>query len=163
MIDLTGRTFGRLTVLGPHGKIGRRFWWECRCTCGVTKSICGDNLKSGRTNSCGCLRKEGNQWSHGRSHTSLYNSLRAMKERCRLKSHPGYKNYGGRGITVCEEWCQPKSGAVNFINWALANGYSEGLTIDRIDVNGNYEPSNCRWVTMKEQSQNKRKVCEHHL
>ena len=154
MIDLTGKRFGRLWVISKYGHTAyRRITWLCSCDCGNECVVSGDSLKSGRSRSCGCIRKEGNQTTHGMSYTKLYNSYRAMKERCYLTSHIAYKNYGGRGITICEEW---KNSFEAFADWSMANGYKNGLTIDRIDTNGNYEPANCRWITIQEQQQNKR-------
>lgn len=153
-VDLTNKRFGRLTVISRHGRIGKRISWLCLCDCGERKVILGESLKSGATHSCGCLRAEGNNLKHGLSYSRIRNSYRAMKERCYLESHVAYQNYGGRGIRVCDEW---KESFESFYEWAVANGYQEGLTIDRIGVDGNYEPNNCRWATMKEQAQNKRK------
>lgn len=150
--DLTGNKFGKLTVIRKSANIRGRVAFECLCDCGKTCFVTSDDLKQSRTKSCGCL-KSGNRKTHGMSHSKLYNSWRAMHERCRLKTHIGFKNYGGRGISVCDEWKNFQS----FYEWALKSGYTEGLTIDRIDVDGNYEESNCRWVTMQEQQKNKQR------
>ena len=93
---------------------------------------------------------------HGMSYSKIYSTWQRIKNRCYRENFPHYKSYGGRGIKVCDEWLDKENGFINFKNWAFNNGYKDGLSIDRINVNGNYEPSNCRWITMKEQASNKR-------
>lgn len=157
-IDLTGQRFGRLLVLRRVGSKGKSPTWYCICDCGNEKIATTTNLKSGATKSCGCLRLEtaeinrSTQITHGKSKTKLYRVWFDIKRRCYNTKRENYKNYGGRGIKMCEEWNED---FMNFYNWSLKNGYREGLTIDRIDVNGNYEPSNCRWVENKVQANNK--------
>ena len=141
--DLTGQRFGRLTVLERT-----ELKWLCKCDCGNKKIVAGGHLVSGDTKSCGCLRIK-----HGMRNTRLYSIWHGMKERCYNTKHKFYKHYGGRGIKVCEEW---KNDFQTFADWALSHGYADNLTIDRIDVNGNYEPSNCQWATNAEQQRNKR-------
>lgn len=160
MIDLTGKRFGDLYVLhrvknSQKTKSGYSTTrWLCRCDCGneivLTK---GSLIRVGREN-CGCKKKKYPQ-KHGMSHTKLHNVWISMNKRCSNPKDTEYKNYGGRGISVCDEW-KGTNGASRFIEWALKNGYKESLSIDRIDVDGNYEPSNCRWIPMNEQAFNKR-------
>lgn len=155
-IDLTGQRFGRLVVIDrAWDKPG--VWWNCTCDCGKTKPIRSSQLRYGHTQSCGCLRdemrEEHNKPTHGETNTRLYSIWRGMKKRCYQPTSAGYKNYGGRGITVCDEWIASYE---SFRDWSLANGYADGLTLDRIDLNGNYEPSNCRYASYLEQENNKR-------
>ncbi len=158
MIDLTGKTFGRLTVIGPapcpENIKNTHKYWLCRCDCGNQTVVRGSNLKSNRTKSCGCLK---NQVKHGKIKTRLYRIFGAMKTRCYNQNATAYVNYGARGIKVCEAWLDKVNGFQNFAEWSLANGYSDDLSIDRINVNGNYEPSNCRWVSSQTQNCNRRK------
>lgn len=151
--DLTGQRFGRLIVqkIVSHKPIR----WECKCDCGNTTIVIADTLKRGETISCGCYRNEcvrDRSIKHNESHTKLHQVWSGMKTRCNNPNFEFYKDYGGRGIKVCDEW---QNDYIAFRDWALQNGYAEGLSIDRIDVNGNYEPSNCRWVTDKVQANNK--------
>lgn len=173
--ELTGQRFGRLTVVkrAENSKNGGTRWL-CQCDCGNMVCVHACSLKQGDTKSCGCLKsdcgsemiqhliKKNLSFKHGDSKahnmSRLYYVWLAMKDRCRNPNNKNYKNYGGRGITVCDEWC---GDYVAFRDWAMANGYEPDApygqcTIDRIDVNGNYEPSNCRWVSMAVQSKNKR-------
>lgn len=156
LIDLTGQRYGRLVVLrrSPKSGTNKGVYWLCRCDCGKEKYIRGANLRNGTIRSCGCYQKEmESEWNktHGMSSTKLYKIWKNMKARCYNPRVDRYPHYGGRGISVCKEWHM----FIPFRDWAFSSGYKEGLSIDRIDVNGNYSPCNCRWVTMKEQALNK--------
>lgn len=165
MEDLTGRTFNYLTVVSfSHFDKKKNSYWVCRCKCGNYKTVRRNHLLSGGVQSCGCILKEArgllkNGWkTHGKwSENHRLNKIwNGMLYRCRSEKHKHYKDYGGRGISVCDEWLPENNGCCNFFEWAYENGYKENLTIDRIDVNGNYCPENCRWVDMKAQQSNKR-------
>lgn len=129
-------------------------WW-CVCDCGKEKSVWSHSLLCGSTRSCGCLQKEvaiSRNFKHGRSNTRLCRIFQCMKTRCYNKNFPEYKSYGGKGIRICDEWLNDQA---KFYEWAEANGYDDSLTIDRIDVCGDYEPDNCRWVDRFVQANNK--------
>ena len=129
--------------------------WECKCDCGNVTIVRHGDLRSGRTASCGCYNyeKKAVVKTHGYSRTKLYHVYTKMKGRCNNPKDKKYAYYGGRGIKVCEQW---QENPQVFIQWALNNGYKEGLSIDRIDVNGNYEPDNCRWTDAETQCLNQR-------
>lgn len=153
--DLTGQTFGNLYVVRRSNDIKGRVAFLCECKCGNEVTVTSRSLLSGNTRSCGCLHKQQlseRNYKHGGTHSRLYRIYRNMITRCNNPKAIEYKNYGGRGITVCDEW---SSSFIAFRTWAGNNGYSDSLTIDRIDTNGNYEPSNCRWITLQEQGFNK--------
>ena len=166
LIDLTGQVYGRLTVIkrvddyiSPSGD--RKVQWLCKCKCGKEVIVTGNNLRKGNSKSCGCYNREllaKINLTHNASNTRLYHIWTCMKDRCYNPKNKKYKDYGGRGIIICDEWINDFEA---FANWAYDNGYIENVsrgecTIDRIDVNGNYCQQNCRWVNQKVQTNNKR-------
>lgn len=153
--DLTGKTFGKLTVIRRAENKEKRTMWECLCECGNISIVEAYQLKQGFTKSCGCLRYESRNSTHGMSRTRIFTIWSKMIDRCTNENNPAYKWYGERGIKVFDEW---RTDFVSFYNWAKNNGYNENLTLERIDVNGNYEPQNCKWIPLNEQPLNTRKT-----
>jgi hypothetical protein len=149
IIDLTGRQFGKWFVIekGPFDK--KKLFWKCKCDCGTEKYVDGDTLRRGT--SVGCIKCSPRTIKHGMSNSKIYWVWHGMIQRCEYEKSKFYKNYGGRGIKVCEAWHD----FINFYEWAIPAGYKEGVEIERIDANGNYEPSNCQWITHKQQQSNR--------
>lgn len=166
--DLSGLIFGNWTVIKrvpdyvtPGGNHFTQY--ECQCACGTTKNVLANALRSGRSRSCGCVEKDvarqtakQNFTTHGDSKTRLYKIWAYMIKRCENPNASNYKNYGERGITVCDAWHD----YLEFKTWAIANGYNDNLSIDRRNVNGGYNPDNCRWTDTMTQANNRRSsVC----
>lgn len=154
--NLLGKKFGRLTVIRDYGRSeNRSVIWLCKCECGNTHKVSTGKLKNGSVKSCGCLRRDmtvNKNHKHGQANTRLYSIWNGIKRRCQQPKCSSYNDYGGRGISLCKEWLDFS----NFYNWSMNNGYDDSLSIDRIDVDGDYTPNNCRWVDSKIQQRNKR-------
>lgn len=155
IIDLTNQRFGYLIVEEFIERKNGNTWWRCKCDCGKQTVTTTCRLRNGETKSCGCYYKNGKyRIKLTDSERRLHRIYKAMLSRCYKNNNPSFKNYGERGIKVCDEW---KNSIDNFVSWALNNGYKDDLTIDRIDNDKSYKPDNCRWVTQKEQNNNTRR------
>lgn len=148
--ELTGKRFGKLTVIRETGKKNGHYVWECKCSCGEIINVVGSKLTNGHTKSCGCFRKDNTKnisCSHGLSHTRLYRIWNNIKSRCLNPRVDNYKFYGAKGVSVCQEWLNDFQ---VFYDWAITHGYKDNLTIDRKDSDGDYCPENCQWITQSE-------------
>lgn len=157
-MNLKGQKFGRWTVLEKSDKRSNGQYWLCKCDCGTIKEVSQTSLRNGRSTSCGCYHREEaksigeRSKKHGDFGTHLYGVWAGMKRRCFNKNAKFYDDYGGRGITVCDEWLE----YIPFKEWALSTGYHEGVSLERKNVNGDYCPDNCEWIPLSQQNDNKR-------
>ena len=150
---LTGEKFGKWSVIERAPNKGRAVMWRCRCDCGTEKIVHGTSLKSGTSTMCrSCADRSHKPRSHGLTKHPLYRTWQRIKSSTTNPNHQDYEWYGGKGVSVCEEWFHDFT---KFYEWSITHGYQPGLTIDRIEVDGNYEPSNCRWIPFKEQTLNR--------
>lgn len=155
-LDLTNKKFGKLTALERISSKNNKVVWKCLCDCGKITYVLTTNLTCGRTKSCGCLKDEKliqRSTKHNQRHTKLYEIWKSMKQRCFNPNNSSFHRYGGRGIIVCDDW---KNNFSSFYDWSMTNGYSQNLSLDRIDNNSNYCPENCRWTDKLTQANNTR-------
>lgn len=153
VIDIVGWRSGRLVVTAYSHRGKKEHYWHCQCDCGGTSVVRGSKIRRKETISCGSAHDffRPGQFKHGLHKSRVYGIWSGMKERCLSDKHPAFKRYGGRGITICKEWLDLN----NFVTWAYSSGYKPDLTLDRRNNDGNYEPSNCRWIPMAEQLRNR--------
>lgn len=157
-IDMLGQRSGKLKVIKYNSSRNGQAYWLCKCDCGNEIVVRGSHLRTGNVKSCGCLRSDENKRraTHNKSRSRLYNIYYGMRKRCYTNTHKFYSDYGGRGIIICDEWLNKHHGFQSFCEWALNNGYDDTLTLERLNVDGNYCPENCTWVSRKRQANNRR-------